>query len=136
MKIKTPKILKNKHFNWILVVVYAGLIFYMSSKPYVIPALFTGGFFERLANYSIKIGAAHFLEFAILSLLLFRALHVSKIKNAAVYAVIIAVIYAASDEIHQLFVPNRVCDIIDFSFDALGAIAVQTIGKIKLLFLK
>jgi VanZ family protein len=34
--------------------------------------------------------------------------------------VIIAVLYGASDEIHQYFVPGRVCDIFDLVADSIG----------------
>jgi VanZ family protein len=36
--------------------------------------------------------------------------------------VIISVLYAASDELHQLFVPGRMCDLNDFIVDSIGVI--------------
>ncbi|MEE9525310.1 MAG: VanZ family protein [Candidatus Woesearchaeota archaeon] len=125
------KSLKNPYFNWGLVVAYAALIFYMSSLPRLIPPSLEGGLIDLIANYSIHIGLAHFIEYAILSLLLFRALYVSKVKNPAVYAVVIAIVYGITDEFHQLFIPNRMFDVIDLFFNTIGAIAVQFIGKIK-----
>lgn len=39
----------------------------------------------------------------------------------AVFPIIFAGIYGLSDEIHQIFVPNRSCDIFDILADILGA---------------
>ena len=130
---KIKNLSRNKYFSWFLVIIYAGLIFYLSSLPEIIPPILEGGFLEYIANYSIKIGLAHFLEFGILSILLFRALYVSKVKNAALYAVIITVIYAISDEFHQIFVPNRIFDYRDIFFDIIGAIVAQFVGLKKIL---
>ena len=44
-------------------------------------------------------------------------------KNALTASILSGVLYAVSDEIHQLFVPGRDCNIIDFSADALGIVA-------------
>lgn len=41
-------------------------------------------------------------------------------KKIAAVSVIMALMYALSDEIHQYFVPGRVCDIWDFAADAMG----------------
>ena len=38
------------------------------------------------------------------------------------WTIIICSIYGASDELHQLFVPNRSCDIWDWASDTAGAI--------------
>jgi len=35
-------------------------------------------------------------------------------------AILLAVVFAASDEFHQSFVPNRTCDIFDFLTDVIG----------------
>lgn len=43
-------------------------------------------------------------------------------SKAAAAAVLIASVYAALDEIHQLFIPSRDCDIKDWIADTLGAI--------------
>ena len=37
-------------------------------------------------------------------------------------AITIAILYAATDEIHQYFVPGRICSFWDFLFDSLGAV--------------
>ena len=43
-------------------------------------------------------------------------------------------LFAASDEIHQLFVRNRTCDIVDFIFDVTGILI--GIFLVRVVFLK
>jgi VanZ family protein len=43
----------------------------------------------------------------------------------------LGIIFAASDEIHQLFVPGRFCSVADFLFDCIGlAILAAVAAKI------
>ena len=71
----------------------------------------------------------HFLEYALLSLLLFLAFHSSAReayrKNAHLLSISVASVYAATDEIHQHFVRNRQGDFWDWVADAVGVVAVQ-----------
>lgn len=65
----------------------------------------------------------HFLVFGILGLLVFRALSgglKKGILTIIALAVTITVVYGAVDELHQSFVPGRLCEFGDFLFDALG----------------
>lgn len=63
---------------------------------------------------------AHFTEYLILGILVSNAIH---IHNKKIYlAIIICIIYAISDEIHQLFVPGRSCQITDICIDTLGTL--------------
>jgi VanZ family protein len=88
------------------VAVWAGLIFVLSS----IPDLGTGlGGWDLVLR---KIG--HAAEFAVLGALLTRAL------GAAWLAFALGVLYAVSDEVHQLFVPGRTGSALDVVLDALG----------------
>lgn len=66
----------------------------------------------------------HFCEFAVLGFLSLNALLTFKFKawQKAGLAFGFCVIYAISDEIHQYFVPDRVCDIADVAVDTLGAL--------------
>lgn len=65
---------------------------------------------------------AHFCEYFILGILLMVALkrHV-RISPAFLIAIAIASAYGITDEIHQIFVPDRVCDPIDWLVDTTGA---------------
>lgn len=58
-------------------------------------------------------------------------------KKAYLFTVIFTVIYGASDELHQFFVPGRSCDVFDWIADVIGAIlAVLAIILLKKLFKK
>ncbi len=83
----------------------------------------------------------HFCEFAVLGVLSFNVLLNFKFKvwQKAIFSFAFSIIYAVSDEIHQYFVPDRVCDIADVAVDSLGAltgiavmsILVVIVGKLK-----
>jgi VanZ family protein len=68
----------------------------------------------------------HAVEFAILGYLLFRAvIHTPSFwlqKHALLIAIMVAICFGLSDEIHQFFVPLRQLDMFDLAFDSLGAI--------------
>ena len=77
---------------------------------------------------------AHLTEYAILAVLLYRALHqgyqrkmIQAFRNSAV----IAVIFAAFDEFHQSFVASRTPSVTDVMIDAAGA----GIGIVVLLYI-
>lgn len=67
---------------------------------------------------------AHMTEFGILAGLLFLALkhytQINSMKKRYLCAWIAAVVYAASDEFHQLFVPDRSGNLFDVCVDAVG----------------
>ena len=68
---------------------------------------------------------AHFLEYFILGVLSFLATssyHKYKYNTKKIYAFLICVLYAASDEIHQYFVPGRACRFLDICIDSAGSI--------------
>jgi VanZ family protein len=44
-------------------------------------------------------------------------------RREAVLAVLLGILYGASDEVHQLFVPNRSSDVVDLLADTLGVMA-------------
>jgi VanZ family protein len=91
---------------WLPVVLWAALIFTLSS----IPDLSTG-----LGGWDLVLRkAAHAAEFAVLGFLLVRALG----RELAALAAGIA--YAASDELHQTFVPGRQGTVLDVLVDAVG----------------
>lgn len=62
---------------------------------------------------------AHFTEYLILGLLVANML---KYYDKKVYiGIIICILYAISDEVHQLFVPGRSCQILDMFIDTIGS---------------
>ncbi len=61
--------------------------------------------------------------YAVLAGLWWQALRTTPMseKRAALWAVLISVLYGISDEIHQAFVPGRTPRLLDVGMDALGA---------------
>jgi VanZ family protein len=99
---------------WIPVIIYAILIFCVSATPGEdIPSLFPNQDF-----------LAHALEYFIFALLINRALKqyfpLFSFKKRFLYVSVIAIVYAASDEFHQMFVPNRYCSALDLLCDSFG----------------
>jgi VanZ family protein len=94
--------------RWLPVLVWAGVIFAFSSIPSLNSGLGTW-------DYVLRKGA-HMTEYAILAVLLVRA------TGSYAWAFALAVTYAASDEVHQLFVRGRHGSPIDVGIDAAGAL--------------
>ena len=91
---------------WLPVVIWAAVIFTLSS----IPSLSTGlGTWDTILRKG-----AHLTEYAVLGGLLYRALG----REALALAVGIA--YAATDELHQYFVRGRHASPVDVAIDAVG----------------
>lgn len=69
--------------------------------------------------------SAHIIEYAIFSLLNYRALKGLSFKkeNAGLFAIFISLFYALTDELHQFFTPGRQPRVRDVVFDTIGAIA-------------
>ncbi len=67
----------------------------------------------------------HFVEYFILGVLLIRAFSNSSAKPNFIYIIIasilIASLYACSDEFHQQFVAGRTCDLFDLLSDMIGS---------------
>jgi VanZ family protein len=80
----------------------------------------------RAMHYAIR-KLAHFTEYLILSVLLYRALRGGRRWNlrAAGIAIGIAGVYAIGDEFHQWFVPGRTAAATDCLIDFSGAMAGQ-----------
>ena len=105
---------------WLPLYIYAGLIFYVSSISKPLPQV-SIPYFDKFC---------HLIEYSIFGILAARAFkNSSKIvlyKNFKILAVLAAVAYGASDEFHQLFVSQRICDVFDLTADLIGG----TIGVI------
>ena len=80
-------------------------------------------FDEDYVHLLIRKGA-HFSVYLILGILTSNALCISDVplKKQILYALTISILYAASDEFHQSFVPGRGPSIIDVGVDTGGAI--------------
>lgn len=65
---------------------------------------------------------AHFTEYLILGFLTINMLDKNDISKKHLISILICIIYATSDEIHQIFVPGRTCQIKDILIDSIGSI--------------
>ena len=65
---------------------------------------------------------AHFTEYLILGLLVANMFIKNNINNLCLLSIILCIIYATSDEIHQIFVPGRACQLRDILIDSIGSI--------------
>jgi VanZ family protein len=98
--------LPRRFSTWAPVVLWAAVIFALSS----IPSLGTGlGVWDTILRKG-----AHMSEYAVLALLLLRAL------GREVPAFLVGLAYAATDEVHQLFVRGRHGSPFDVAIDAVG----------------
>lgn len=110
---------------WLPVVLWMGVIFAFSSMT-MLPSL-PGS----TADLLLKKGA-HVGEYAILGLLLLRACRGSlptvQMHLPMMMAIAIGGIYAASDEIHQSFVPTRNPALRDVVIDLIAVIAAVVVA--------
>lgn len=100
---------------WGPALAWAGLIAYLSH----VPSLQTGapGVWDLIVR---KIG--HIGEYAVLTFLVWRALRAHRISRgrALIYSGALALVFAASDEVHQSFIPGREGALRDVAIDAVG----------------
>lgn len=63
----------------------------------------------------------HFCEYAVLCILWYKTLRSFGCNSKkSAFSIIICVLYAISDEIHQYFVPGRACRLYDVFIDSFG----------------
>lgn len=98
--------------------------------------------FEKLPTPKIEFELfdklIHFIEFFVFSILALRAIEKWKLLDnwkwnlTVPLSILLSTAYAASDEIHQYFVPGRSCDLYDFWADMVGII----VGAVIYCFIK
>lgn len=93
--------------GWAPALLWAAVLFAFSSRS-TLPGDLGGGLDK----------VAHFGAYTVLGLLLARGAFTSRLS--AGWPVLIGLLYAASDEIHQHFVPGRSPDVADWTADTLG----------------
>lgn len=130
----------KKRINILLVIIWMILIFIMSSfnstessnqSNFIVNIILDIFNITNIKLLSLIIRKlAHFTEYFILGILIYNLIHS---YNKKIYiAIIICVLYAISDEIHQLFVSGRSCQLLDILIDSIGSIA----GTYLLYFIK
>lgn len=141
--------------SWLVVVLWMGLIFYLSAQVADQSAKLSFGVTQFFINllHTVFPGIhidiqtlgfvvrklAHFLCYLVLGLLVLNAFGKSGVKGYKrfLFSAIVCILYAASDEIHQLYVPGRGGQIRDVLIDSFGAgtgfILYIAIGKLHAL---
>lgn len=125
--------LKNKNLAilfWILSGICFLIIFYFSSRTandsaeqssvildFLIKIFGTGA----LSDFIIR-KSAHFLEYVGTCLLINWAWLFTKGKKQMLISIICTSAYAITDEVHQMFVDGRSCELRDWAIDTSGAI--------------
>jgi len=103
-----------------------GFIYYLSSLSSPLEQIISE---KAMIYFGFQRFIYHIIEYAILSLLLYRALKITS-KSPQILAVLITILYAITDEMHQAFVPGRISSVFDLAIDAFGAVAMQCIINI------
>ena len=108
--------------DWVFLpaIAYGILIFFLSSRPGdELPTTPTVGFpVDKIV---------HTLEYALLALLIYAGVRWSRrpfSNQTFALSLTICIVYAATDEIHQMFVPGRDGNMGDLVADAIGALIV------------
>ncbi len=100
---------------WAMVIAWMGLIFWLSAQP-TLPELG-----PDLAD--IQDIAGHFVAYFMLAFWLARALRRTPgVRHPRRWTLVLALLYALSDELHQAFVPNRHADPFDVLVDLMGVV--------------
>ena len=102
--------------NWLPPIIWALIIFSFSS-------LQVGSSNEVYWKDFVIKKTAHLVEYAILAILLYRAMVNSEIdkKKALIASIVMAGFYGLTDELHQSFTPGREPRIRDVVIDTIGA---------------
>ncbi len=131
--------------SWTAVLLWLVLIFYLSSQP----AVQSDGLSKKVTEIIIeKVGSvvpldnetsttadlvarfnhvvrkfAHFSIYFVLGILMINALRVSGVIGfkGFLFSLVFCILYAISDEVHQVFVPGRGAQVTDVLIDSLGA---------------
>ena len=132
-----------------LSVMWMSLIFYFSSQTADISGASSGGIALKIIKLFVDspspelVGIfetiirkiAHFTEYAVLAILLYQTMRSFNIStNKAFLSVIIAIVYAITDEVHQHFVPGRACRVYDMFIDSFGSLSGYYISKAFYVF--
>lgn len=133
----------KKFISLTLLLAWMGLIFYLSNQSASDSSSLSDGLLGKIALFLNvqdvdlfveKFGTfirkcAHFFEYFVLGVLAYFFSKSYSFKNHIVISIIICVIYAASDEVHQLFVENRYASASDVLLDSLGSLCAVVLFR-------
>jgi len=107
--------MSKKILNWFFVLIWAAFIFFLSHQPDLKSS------FPSEYDFILR-KLAHITEYAILTFLLIRTFSQYRLstKKILLFSVILAVLYAFSDEYHQSFIIKRTGAFQDIAIDSIG----------------
>jgi len=122
----SPNLKINPRLYHFALISYCLFIFILSSIP---------GEELPKVDFEFSDKFVHFIIYGILLILFFYSLKnqtksITLQKYALEFALLFTVLYGATDELHQYFVPKRSCEILDWAADATGALMMYSIVKI------
>ena len=130
----------------ILMILWMGVIFYFSGRSAAESDNQSNGFIHATVIKTVKLFKkdltaseeefivkycvypirkyAHVFEYFVLYILVFLFINCYDIdlKKKLIYSMIVCILYASSDEIHQIFVPGRSSKILDVLVDSIGSL--------------
>ena len=135
---------KNKIIDWVILILWMGLIFYMSHQPGEVSSEQSGMVMELLTFLGVDLNSyfgelagliirkiAHFTEYFILFIFAYRVLrYYCKKEQIKWYGLLIVFFYACSDELHQGFIPGRGPSFKDVLIDTSGGLGALIVAKI------
>ncbi len=135
---RNNKLLILSLLSWIGVLLWMGLIFYLSDQPANESNQLSKGvtevIIEKVGEFSPEMDFnnssinrtvrknAHFYVYLVLAMLMMNALNNRKLYTykRIILTLIFCILYAITDEIHQLFVPGRGAQAMDVLIDSVG----------------
>jgi VanZ family protein len=135
-----------KALSWLAVFVWMLAIYLLSAQPASVSNSNSKGIVSRVVDTTLKVTKVkitepqkkelverinnvareymHGVVFLVLGFLVQNAVTVSGARRARAFAISLAicVVYAVSDEVHQLFVPGRAFQTSDLMMDTIGSI--------------
>ena len=133
-KLKPARAQINQRWWFLLPLFWAAIIFFQSSRTavqsdeqsYFIVSFintFVSSLFGRelmlVSNHLVR-KLAHFTEYALFGSMLVNAFIRNTFLRPLLVTILVGVLYAASDEIHQYFVPGRSMRFFDVCIDSAG----------------
>lgn len=132
----------KKVLPWVLTLAWMALIFFLSHQPATQSASLSSGVMEQVlkiiekalpdASFDLELfhhfirKNAHFFAYLVLGVLVTMSLRTMDHVNLTSWQLIllgavICVLYAISDEVHQIFIPGRAGQIKDILIDSAGS---------------
>ncbi len=112
---------RRKFLAWLPAILWAATLFFLSAQSSLPAIAPTVPDFDKVEHFGV---------YGLLGILVIDAVRRSStltLPKAVLVAILITSAYGVSDEFHQWFVPNRSCDVWDWTADTIGGILGATI---------